>query len=281
MKKLEVRCPSCSSRGYIEVSEEDIEKAARGVFAVNILEGVTCEHSFVAYIDKNLAVRDTFIADFQLELPDMVPEQTITPDVSEQLEYIDVDLIKLNLTASLLTHVIRAIFYKKKIYLIFDQSYMVDQVYRFIEYITLNSFETDVLVISGEQYDMKNFKNAIILQGNRIIKDSGNILNPKTLGIERSLVRKFLAEYEPKPSLIYLQNGLQKAYDLSRTIVDIVKNLKKKEKIYSKNIIEAIAADHYVNIQLTYLDFLYDIVENYFEVKVPRSSNISDFLSTL
>jgi len=281
MKKLEVRCPSCSSRGYIEVSEEDIEKAARGVFAVNILEGVTCEHSFVAYIDKNLAVRDTFIADFQLELPDMVPEQTITPDVSEQLEYIDVDLIKLNLTASLLTHVIRAIFYKKKIYLIFDQSYMVDQVYRFIEYITLNSFETDVLVISGEQYDMKNFKNAIILQGNRIIKDSGNILNPKTLGIERSLVRKFLAEYEPKPSLIYLQNGLQKAYDLSRTIVDIVKNLKKKEKIYSKNIIEVIAADHYVNIQLTYLDFLYDIVENYFEVKVPRSSNISDFLSTL
>lgn len=281
MKKLEVRCPSCSSRGYIEVSEEDIEKAARGVFAVNILEGVTCEHSFVAYIDKNLAVRDTFIADFQLELPDMVPEQTITPDVSEQLESIDVDLIKLNLTASLLTHVIRAIFYKKKIYLIFDQSYMVDQVYRFIEYITLNSFETDVLVISGEQYDMKNFKNAIILQGNRIIKDSGNILNPKTLGIERSLVRKFLAEYEPKPSLIYLQNGLQKAYDLSRTIVDIVKNLKKKEKIYSKNIIEAIAADHYVNIQLTYLDFLYDIVENYFEVKVPRSSNISDFLSTL
>ena len=162
MKKLEVRCPSCSSRGYIEVSEEDIEKAARGVFAVNILEGVTCEHSFVAYIDKNLAVRDTFIADFQLELPDMVPEQTITPDVSEQLEYIDVDLIKLNLTASLLTHVIRAIFYKKKIYLIFDQSYMVDQVYRFIEYITLNSFETDVLVISGEQYDMKNFKNAYL-----------------------------------------------------------------------------------------------------------------------
>lgn len=281
MKKLEVRCPSCSSRGYIEVSEEDVQKAARGVFAVNILEGVACEHSFVAYIDKNLAVRDTFIADFQLELPDIVPEQIITPDVSEQLESIDVGLIKLNLTASLLTHVIRAILYKKKINLIFDQSYMVDQVYRFIEYITLNSFETEILVISGEQYDMKNFKDTIILQGNRIIKDSDNILNPKTLGIERSLVRKFLGEYEPKPSLIYLQNGLQKAYDLSRTIVDIVNNLKKKEKIYSKNVIEVIAANHYVNIQLPYLDFLYTIVENYFGVEVPKSSNISDFLSTL
>ena len=281
MKKLEVRCPSCSSRGYIEVSEDDVEKASRGVFAVNILEGVACEHSFVAYIDKNLAVRDTFMADFQLELPDEVPEQEITPDVSEQLDSIDVGLIKLNITASLLTHIIRGILYKKKIYLIFDQSYMVEEVYKFIEYITLNSFETEIIVVSGEQYDIMTFKDSIILQGNRIIKDSDNILNPKTLSIERSLVRKFLAEYEPKPSLIYLQNGLQKAYDLSRTIVDIIKNLKKKEKVYSKNIIEAIAANHYVNIQLPYLEFLYTIVENYFDVKVPRSSNISDFLSTL
>ncbi len=281
MKRLEVRCPSCSGRGQIEVSEEAVEKAARGVFAVNVMEGVVCEHSFVAYIDKNLAVRDTFIADFQLELPDIVPEQVITPDVSEQLDSIDVGLIKLNLPAALLTHVIRAIFYKKQIYLIFDQSYMVDQVYRFIKYITLNSFETDILVISGEQYDMKNFQDALILQGNQIIKDSDNILNPKTLGIERSLVRKFLAEYEPKPSLIYLQNGLQKAYDLSRTIVEIVKNLKKKEKIYSKDVIETISSNHYVSIQLPYLDFLYGIVENYFDVKVPKSSNISDFLSTL
>ena len=281
MKKLEVRCPSCSGRGYIEVSEEDVEKAARGVFAVNVMEGVACEHSFVAYIDKNLAVRDTFIADFQLELPDIVPEEAVTPDVNEQLDSIDVGLIKLNLTASLLTHVIRAILYKKKIYLLFDQSYMVEEVYKFIEYITLNSFESEILVISGEQYDMKNFKDAIILQGNTIIKDSDNILNPKTLGIERSLVRKFLAEYEPKPSLIYLQNGLQKAYDLSRTIVDLVKVLKKKDKLYSKDVIEAIATHHYVNIQLPYLDFLYDIVENYFDVKVPKSSNISDFLSTL
>ncbi|MHA1487210.1 MAG: hypothetical protein ACTSSC_08555, partial [Promethearchaeota archaeon] len=62
MKKLEVRCPSCSSRGYIEISEEEVEKAARGVFAVNISEGIVCDHSFVAYIDKNLSVRDTFMA---------------------------------------------------------------------------------------------------------------------------------------------------------------------------------------------------------------------------
>ena len=281
MKKLEVRCPSCSNRGYIEVPEEEVVKAARGVFAVNVLEGVICEHSFVAYVDKNFAVRDTFIADFQLELPDIVPEQEIGPDIAQQLDLIDISLIKLNFSASLLTHVIRALLFKKKIFLLFNQSYMVDNIYKFIEYITLNSFKANILVISGEQYDIYDIKDSIILDGNKIIKDDNDILNAKTLGVERSLVRKFLAEYEPKPSLIYLQNGLQKAYELSKTVVDIVNNLKKKEKIYSKNVIEEIARLHHVRIQLPYLDFLYEIVENYFEVKVPKSSNVSNFLSTL
>jgi hypothetical protein len=281
MKKLEVRCPSCSNRGYIEVSEEDVETTARGVFAVDVLEGVTCEHSFVAYVDKNFTVRDTFIADFQLELPDIVPEQVIAPDVSQQLDLIDVSLIKLNLTASLITRIIRAILFKKKIFLILNQSYMVDNIYKFIEYITLNSFKANILAISGEKYDIYDIEDSVILDGNKIIKDDDNILNPKKLNVERSLVRKFLAEYEPKPSLIYLQNGLQKAYELSQTIVEIVKNLKKKEKVYSKNIIEDLARIHGVKVQLPYLDFLYDIVESYFEVKIPKSSNISNFLSTL
>jgi len=281
MKKLEVRCPSCSSRGIIEVSETDVEKAARGVFAVNVLEDVACEHSFVAYVDKNLTVRDTFIADFQLELPDVVPDQAIEPEQSDKLELIDVSSIKLNLTASLLTHVIRAILFKKKIFLIFNQSYMTDNIYKFIEYITLNSFKTNILVISGEQYNIYDIKDSVILDGNKIIKDDDDILNIKKLNVERSLVRKFLAEYEPKPSLIYLQNGIQKAYELSKSIIDIVNNLKKKEKLYSKGVIDEIAKNYDVKIQLPYLDFLYDIVENYFDVKVPKSSNISNFLSTL
>lgn len=281
MKKLEVRCPSCSKRGYIEVSEKEVEKAARGVFAVNVMEGVACEHSFVAYVDKNLTVRDTFIADFQLEIPDIVPDQSIESDIAQKLDLIDTSLIKLNFTATLLTHLIRAILFKKKVLLFFNQPYMVDNIYKFIEYITQNSFQPDILIISGEQYNIENIEDAIILEGNQIIKDEKDILNAKTLGVERSLVRKFLAEYEPKPSLIYLQNSLQKAYDLSLIIIEIVKNLKKKEKLYSKNVIKDIERVHGVKVQLPYLDFLYDIVENYFGVKIPKSSNISNFLSTL
>ncbi len=281
MKKLEVRCPSCSSRGYIEISEEEVEKAARGVFAVNVSEGIACEHSFVAYIDKNLTVRDTFIADFQLELPEITPPQSKEPEMSHQLESIDVNFIKLNLTGMLLVNIIRAIIFKKKVVILTDQSFMVDKIYDFLDYITKNSYEMSILVKSEEQFQSESFKDHIILKNNKILQDYDDILNPKNISIERSLVRKFLEEYETLPSIIYLRDGIQKTYELSETIVERVKNLKKKEKIISKKVIEEIANVHQVKIQLPYLDFLYEIVENYFKIKIPRSSNVSNFLSSL
>jgi len=281
MKKLEVRCPSCSSRKFIEISEEEVEKATRGVFAVNVSEGIVCEHSFVAYIDKNLLVRDTFVADFQLELPEITVSQDKEPETSPQLESIDVSLIKLNLTASLLINIIRAIFFKKKVLIHTDQTFMVDQIHNFFDYITSNSFEASILVTSEEQYQSKSFKEYIVLKRNKILQDTDDILNPKQISFERSLVRKFLEEYEFIPSIIYLRNGIQKTYELSETIVERIKNLKKKEKLISKKVIEELANVHGVKIQLPYLDFLYEIVENYFKVQIPRSSNVSNFLSTL
>jgi len=281
MKKLEVRCPSCSNRGYIEISEVEVEKAARGVYAVNISEGIVCEHSFVAYIDKNLLVRDTFIADFQLELPEISPPRVKEPEMSPQLESIDVNLIKLNLIASLLVNIIRAIFFKRKVLVLTDQTFMIDQIHEFFDYIMENSFKASIRVESEDQYQLESYEDYIVLKNNLILQDNDGILNPKKISFEKSLVRKFLEEYEPIPSLIYLHEGIQKTYELSETIVERVKNLKKKETLISKKVIEELASVHGVKIQLPYLDFLYEIVENYFKVQIPRSSNVSNFLSTL
>lgn len=281
MKKIEVRCPSCAGRGFIEVSEEEVERAARGVFSVNILEGFICEHSFVAYIDKNFTVRDTFMTDFQLELPDIIPNKSIEPKHSAQLDSINVSLIKLNLSASLIAYIIRAILHKRKIVLIFDQLFMFDDVRMFFDYITRNSFETELVVISENQYNSESYNDYIVFNRKDVIKDDDGIIDVKKLGVERALVQKFLEEYEPIPSLIYLQNELQKAYKLSETIADIVKGLKKKEEVYSKKMIRDLSRIHNVKIQLKYLDFLIEIVENYFKVEVPKSSRVSNFLGTL
>lgn len=258
-----------------------MEKATRGVFAVNVSEGITCEHSFVAYIDKNLTIRDTFIADFQLELPEIISQQVKEPETSPQLESIDVSLIKLNLTASLLVNIIRAIFFRKMVLILIEQKFMVDQIHNFFDYITKNSFETSILVKSEEQYQPESFKDYIVLKNNQILQDNDDILNPKKISIERTIVRKFLGEYELIPSITYLQNGIQKSYELSKTIVERVKNLKKKQTLISIKVIEEIANVHNVKIQLPYLEFLYEIVENYFKVKIPRASVVSNFLSTL
>ena len=281
MRKLEVRCPSCSNRGYIEISEEEVEKATRGVYAVNISEGITCEHSFVAYIDKNLSVRDTFMADFQLELPEITSPKDKEPETSPQLESIDVSLIKLNLTASLLANIIRAIFFRKKVLILTEQTFMIDQIHDFLDYITENSFEASILVKLEEQYKPESFKDYIVLKSNQILQDYDDILNPKKISIERSLVKQFLEEYELIPSIIYLRNEIQKTYELSKTIVKRIKNLKKKEMFSSVKIIEEIANVHNLKIQLSYLDFLYEIVENYFKIEIPWSSKVSNFLSTL
>ncbi len=281
MKKIEVRCPSCAARGFIEVSEGEVEKAKRGVFAVNVSEGFICEHSFVAYIDKNFSVRDTFTTDFQLELPEIIPKKSIEPKDSAQLDSINVSLIKLNLSASLIAYILRAILCKRKIVLIFDQIFMLDDVRRFFDYITINSFKTELVVISKDQYNNESYNDYIVFNRKDVIKDDDGIIDVKKLGVERSLVQKFLEEYEPGASLIYLQNGLQKAYELSETIADIVKGLKKKEKVYSKKIIGDLSRIHNVKIQLAYLDFLFEIVENYFKVEVPKSSKVSNFLGTL
>ena len=281
MKKIEVRCPSCAGKGFIEVSEDEVEKAKRGVFAVNVSEGIICKHSFVAYIDKNFAVRDTFMTDFQLELPDIIPKKSIDLKDTSQLDSINISSIKLNLSTSLIAYIIRAILQKRKIVLIFDQLFMFDDVRRFFDYITRNSFETELVVISEDQYNSESYNDYIVFNSKDVIKDEDGIIKVKKLGIERALVQKFFEEYEPIPSLIYLQNGLQKAYELSETIADIVKGLKKKEKVYSKKIIRDLSRIHNVKIQLTYLDFLFEIVENYFKVEVPKSSKVSNFLGTL
>ena len=63
----------------------------RGLLAVNIPQNVICSHSFIVYIDKNLVIRDYFIADYQLqiEIPilDTLGEQkdVIVPEKANQL----------------------------------------------------------------------------------------------------------------------------------------------------------------------------------------------------
>ena len=280
MVNLEVRCPTCSQRGKIEVSEEEVKNTTKGLYAVNVSENIVCDHSFVVYVDKNLAVRDSFMADFQIDLPTSTSKQEIDKDVSIVSESIDVALLRMNFTASMLAYILKAIIRKKNIIIISEKDFLHEHLSNFIKYICSESFEVMYEIIHLNDYDNKDHGNHIVIQGNEVMKDDDNIFSSKQIKVERTIIQTFLNEIDPIAGMIFLKNELKRIYQLSETILDMIKNLKKNEKIYSKNIINDIVNLHGVKLQVPYLDYLFEVVKYYFEIEIPKSSNISNFLGT-
>ena len=101
----------------------------------------------------------------------------------------------------------------------------------------------------------------------------------KKLKVEKTIVQKFLNEYEPLTSLIILKNEIQRIFELSKTIVDLLN--KNRKIIYPKLVMQELEKVHKVKIAYPYLTFLYEVVENYFGVEIPKPSGVSDFLGSL
>lgn len=282
MAKLEIRCPSCSARGKIEISEDAIKNVSKGLLAVNIAVGMICEHSFIAYVDKNMQIRDYFMADFQIQLSNN-SSQTVTEEkIVPETESIDFDLIKINIPALLIAHVIRATFYGKKIILISELDFLYNHILNFFKYIMQDSFEIDITIISSEYYkqNKKSYKDFVILQGRDIIHDKDKIIDPKKLEIEKTISEKFLSEYDLMTGLILIRNEIHKAYEYSKTIAELIKNNKEKVTT-SKILVNEIAKVHEENIKISYLKFLVGIVKNYFKVDVPQIDGVTDLLGFL
>ncbi|MFX0071686.1 MAG: hypothetical protein ACFFAO_11405, partial [Candidatus Hermodarchaeota archaeon] len=118
----------------------------------------------------------------------------------------------------------------------------------------------------------------LILKGNEVINDKNNLMSPKKIKVERTIIQKFLAEQDPKTSLILLRNEIQKIHNLSKQIINLNNSLKKNEELTSKKIIDYFLQTKDIKIQSEYLDFLLDIIKNYFDVNLAMSSKTSDFL---
>ncbi|MFX0023723.1 MAG: hypothetical protein ACFE9S_15455 [Candidatus Hermodarchaeota archaeon] len=290
MTRVNISCPSCKSKGSLEVSDEHIKSAEGGLLAVNITKFV-CEHSFIAYIDQNFIVRDYFIADFQINIPDLPQEKQIKDARLPDRNVLNLDLIKLNLTLTLISNVLRAIFCGKKTVLIEHQPFLNDHIRNFFKYITKNSFDFKLDIVSKEEYKKikKTYKDWIILQGNQIIKDPYNIIEEKKIKVERQVVNQFLSEFDLGYSYITLINEINKAYTYSKAIVDftnaqgqIIQKRKSESSLITSILDEVISRDKYIHntiseylskefkikIDKTYLNFLMDIITNYFNINI-------------
>jgi len=281
MTKVQINCPSCSKTGSIEISPNLIKDSLRGLLAINIAKDIICPHSFIAYIDKNLNVRDYFVADFQIELPQMTPEEISKADKIPSKDIVDIDLIKLNIPAMLLTYVLRSIFLKQNIILIQDQEFLHNHIQNFFKYITQNSFEMDIIIITEEMYknDKKNYKDSMVFERINILRNVKNRINPKKLSVEKQIVSRFVTEVGLSYSYIFLKNDILKAFEFSKAIVDLINEIKEKnEKVNTLKISTELEKMYNIKINTIYLNFLIEIVKYYFGATLPSITD--SFLKT-
>jgi hypothetical protein len=271
MVKILIRCPSCKTKGFINVEETAFKNVTRGLLAVNIESKTVCEHSFIIYLDRNLKLRDYFITDFKINIPEVSSISSKKEIKVPSSEIINLDLIKLNLSAILLTYIIKSILFKKKILLILEEEFLYSHIINFFKYITQDSFEMDLYLISKEDYDnnRKSYKEYMVFEGSRVINNINKIIQSKKLKVEKKIVQNFLAEPELSTALILLKNELNKTYILSKMIVEFINNHKDAEKINAAKILENLEKTHNIKVDTLYLYYLIEVVKNYFEIDVP------------
>jgi len=278
MAKIDVRCPVCSEWKNIEIPDDVTKNSKKGLLTINITSGMICEHSFIVYLDKNLIIRDCFVADFKIEVPD----ESITQTDKNDADTFKLDLIKLNMPKLLIAYILKSIFYKKKVLIISDQEFLFDHITNFFNYVIQNSFEVDITAITNEQYkkNKKRYKEHLIFTGRDIVRDKKGLINPKKLEIEKNIVDKFLAENNVKAALIILRNEINKAFEFSKIITSYVKD-SKGIVLTSKKILNHLTEECNEKITMVYLNFLMEIVKYYFEANIPKIDGTTNLLGSL
>ncbi|MFX1339992.1 MAG: hypothetical protein ACFFDK_15375 [Promethearchaeota archaeon] len=277
MNKIKIKCPSCSKGGIIEISDEEIKNSNRGILTVNVAKDNICDHSFLVYIDKNLRIRDYFLLDFRLELPDLPIDDSDSIEELQLLEKeLNFDLIKINLPALLLAYLIKSIISKQKIVLILNEQFFHEHIHNFLRYITHNSFEFDITILTQEEYKTKkdDYKNAMVFDHIKIVRNANKLIKPNKLEVEKYIINKFLTQVELGFTNIVLKNEIFKAYRLSESIVNLLKDYQEKnENINMLMIKKQLESEYNFKINRSYLDFLIEIVKNYFKVDAPSYSD--------
>lgn len=281
MPQIQIRCPSCKKIGTIEIDDNALKNVTRGLLAVYVEVNTICEHSFITYVDKNLIIRDYFMPDFRVEIPKNVSIEKVEEMEIPEEDIINIDLIKLNLPATLITYIIKSIFLKNRIVIIFEEEFLYSHILNFFKYINQDMFEIDISLISQEEYkqNSKIYKDFMVFDRNEIVRNVKKSINPKKLAVEKQIVHNFFSEVDMNSGLILLRNDIQKAYILSKAIVDIVKNRKKDEKVNMLKISKELEEMYNIKLSSQYLDFLIEIVKYYFEIDVPSISQ--SFLNSI
>jgi len=275
-KTIKVTCPSCAKSGQIKIEGEYVNFVSRGITALNVEQGVICEHNFIAFIDKDYNIKDSFICDYKLELPqvEMIDEEQF----SISKEY-DIDIVKLSLLPSLMVHVLKGIFIGKKIALISNNELISKNLLEFFINITSNTFNLELSIIEKTEFlqNKKKYSDFLVLEENIVLNDKEEVINEKDLKIERVIVQRFFAESDPEICIIIVKDEIFKIYKLVEALITFNENYDKNNLFTMKQALDFFEERYNFQMQVPYLMFLEDIAEKRFNTILFRTDKFTDF----
>ena len=134
-------------------------------------------------------------------------------------------------------------------------------------------------------------------QSTEIIRNFKKLINPKKLYVEKQIVNQFLTDQELGSSYITFRNEISKAYILSKAIIDfanecsqdeyvekvaddslltnIIDTVVNKNKYITDLLTEHLRQKYDIKVQKQYMNFLINIVQNYFEMDLSNTIPIT------
>ncbi len=275
MVRVLIKCPECSAIDKIDVDENMIVHNERGVTAVNIVKSTMCSHSFIVYIDTNFAVRDSFVTDFNVELPKI---QVNVPKKTTLERNFDPYIIFLNMKPLTVSYILRCCFLKKEVLFINNMRIINLHLLGFFKYLFSETFEYDFTILNKDEYKKKKkkYKNYIIFSDKKIIRDKSDILKEKQMKIERIMIQNYLVGLDSDSSLIILRNEIYKVFKILNYIIEYSSN--RNLTINPKIIVDLIIEKFSTNISKAYLNFLILVLKEYFEIEISDSFNVNEFV---
>ena len=63
---IEMQCPICKTTEKIYLGDKPLAKSPRGLTCIMVGTNSICSHSFIAYVDNNMTMRESFTCDFAI-----------------------------------------------------------------------------------------------------------------------------------------------------------------------------------------------------------------------
>ena len=142
-------------------------------------------------------------------------------------------------------------------------------------FIFQDAFEINLMIEKRETYkdNRDNYKDFLIFDNSKIIRDKNKILTKKKIKIDTMIMQKFLVEDDAKSSLLILKNEILKAFEISKKVMHLIENYKGEKQLSRERLFEKFKETSVIKITYSYLEFILDIIKNYFKFDLSALSS--------